>query len=241
MTFKLLKRKIKDLIKECQKVKLMRSISVRKLALLIGKIIATTNAILPMRLHFRVLLHDKNYGLKKKGWNGTIQLSEESLIQLEWWISELPKWNGKSLISEAPKSIICTDASNIGWGATWNGQTINGQWNQQEQLLHINQLEMKAIYFALLSFKNIMNQTVLIKTDNTTCIAYINHQGGTISTALSTIAEKLWKLCLKRKINLRAEHIPGILNTSADRASRLKADHHNWMLKPEIFQHFNRI
>ena len=100
---------------------------------------------------------------------------------------------------------------------------------------------MKAIYFALLSFKNIMNQTVLIKIDNTTCIAYINHQGGTISTALSTIAEKLWKLCLKRKTNLRAEHIPGILNTLADRASRLKADHHNWMLKPEIFQHFNRI
>ena len=83
MTLKLPKRKIKDLIRECQRVKLIRSISVRKLASLIGKIIATTNAILPARLHSRALLRDKNYGLKKKSWNGTIQLSDESLIQLE--------------------------------------------------------------------------------------------------------------------------------------------------------------
>ena len=75
---------------------------------------------------------------------------------------------------------------------------------------------MKAIYFTLRSFKDISNQSILIKMDNTTCVAYINHQGGTTSPTLSKIAEQLWRLCLDRKIVLRAEHVPGINNVLAD-------------------------
>ena len=138
--------------------------------------------------------------------------------------------------------MLYTDASDTGWGASFTlQQTTYGHWNPQEKLLHINHRELKAIYFALRSFKNLSNQTILVKTDNTTCVAYINHQGGTTSVSLSRNAEKLWNLCLKRKIILQAKHILGIQNTLADQASRLKHDRADWKLDPNIFQQLNKL
>src|SRR6185437_7218412 len=119
--------------------------------------------------------------------------------------------------------------------------TIHGHWNHHESKLHINLLEMKAIYFALLAFRDISNHSILVRTDNTTCVAYINHQGGTTSPILSKDAETLWELCLNRNIHLRAEHVPGIMNVLADRASRLTSDRHDWKLNPTIFQQLNPI
>jgi hypothetical protein len=100
---------------------------------------------------------------------------------------------------------------------------------------------MKAIYFALQSFKDISNQSILIKTDNTTCVAYINHQGGITSPTLSRIAKQLWRLCLNRKIVLKAEHVLGINNVLADRASWLQHDRSDWKLDLAIFRLINQI
>src|SRR2546421_630357 len=227
MTLMLPKKKIKDLISECKRMKVKKFVPIRKLASLIGKISATANAVFPARLNSRSLLRDKNAGLKKQGWNGTVNLSNESITQLDWWIQNLPHWNGKSMIPKVSKTTIFTDASISGWGASRVNCTIHGRWSTMERQLHINLLELQAILFALMAFKDIQNQLVTIRTDNTTCVAYINHQGGTVSTALSKIAENLWNLCLKRNIHLRAEHIPGTQNLIVDQASLRKLDRHD--------------
>ncbi len=52
-------------------------------------------------------------------------------------------------------------------------------------------MELKVIQFALMAYKDLINQTILIRMDNTTCVVYINYQGGTIFTELSNIAEDL--------------------------------------------------
>src|SRR5256885_2369769 len=115
------------------------------------------NAIFPARLYSRSLLWDKNLALQKKGWNGWVTLSEDSLSQLDWWIQKLPDCNRRSLIPKNPTNILYTDASNTGWGASLeNGLTIHRHWTHQERLLHINQLEMKAIYFAIRAFKDLL-------------------------------------------------------------------------------------
>ena len=85
------------------------------------------NAIFPARLYSRALLQDKNLALKKEGWNSTVSLSQDSLLQLDWWITKLPECNGKSLISENPANILYTDASSTGWRANLKkGMTIQG-------------------------------------------------------------------------------------------------------------------
>uniref|UniRef100_U9TF91 Reverse transcriptase domain-containing protein n=1 Tax=Rhizophagus irregularis (strain DAOM 181602 / DAOM 197198 / MUCL 43194) TaxID=747089 RepID=U9TF91_RHIID len=77
MMIKLPKHKIKDLIQECKKISQKPVILIRKLVSLIG-------TVFPVRLHSRVLLKDKNIGLKMQGWNGIIELFPESIAQLEW-------------------------------------------------------------------------------------------------------------------------------------------------------------
>ncbi|CAG8815755.1 22745_t:CDS:2 [Gigaspora margarita] len=82
--------------------------------------------------------------------------------------------------------------------------------------------ELKAIHYAQLSFETIKDQTIMIKSDNMTAIAYLNQQGGTITQELSLLAEDIWNLCLNWKIKIIAQHLLGKLNIQADWASRQK-------------------
>ncbi len=48
---------------------------------------------------------------------------------------------------------LYSDASNHAWGGhTSHNVSTGGDWNESEQLLHINILELTAAYFTLLSF-----------------------------------------------------------------------------------------
>ena len=74
---------------------------------------------------------------------------------------------------------IFTDASKEGWGAHLDEHTARGQWSLPESKLHINHLELKAVFLALKEFQTLVfNKTVLVATDNTTVVAYINKEGG---------------------------------------------------------------
>ena len=74
---------------------------------------------------------------------------------------------------------IFTDASKEGWGAHLDGHTARGTWSLPESKLHINHLELKAVFLALKEFRTLCcNKTVLIATDNTTVVAYIKKEGG---------------------------------------------------------------
>ena len=74
---------------------------------------------------------------------------------------------------------IFTDASKEGWGAHLDEHTARGTWSLPESKLHINHLELKAVFLALNEFRTLVcNKTVLIATGNTTVVAYINKEGG---------------------------------------------------------------
>ena len=83
---------------------------------------------------------------------------------------------------------LLTDASNEGWGAHLEPSSIQGLWSPQEKRLHINVLELKAAFLALRRFKDqCQEQTVLVATDNSTVVAYINKQGGTHSAEMCAL------------------------------------------------------
>ena len=65
--------------------------------------------------------------------------------------------------------------------------------------------------------------------------------GGTKSPILTSIAKDLWEYCLGKKITLTAEHLPGILNQTADWESRNVSDisTNSWRLNPKIFAQIN--
>ena len=104
-----------------------------------------------------------------------------------------------------------------------------GVWSEPEKELHINFLELKAVVLALKSFEHrCRGQIVLIATDNTTVVSYINKEGGMRSVSLHALLWRLLSWCHPRGIVLRARHIPGRLNVIADKLSR-----HNQVIQTE--------
>ena len=109
---------------------------------------------------------------------------------------------------------LFTDASKEGWGAHLDQSSTKGLWSDQEKRLHINILELKAVSLAIRSFKDqCQNQIVLVATDNSTVVAYINKQGGTHSAEMCALLLKIMIWC-------HHYHIPGCLNVMADLLSR---------------------
>ena len=59
---------------------------------------------------------------------------------------------------------------------------FQGRWSEDQSQLHINILEIIAIHFTLKkAIKYIHHSCLMISTDNTTVVSYINKQGGTHS------------------------------------------------------------
>ena len=62
---------------------------------------------------------------------------------------------------------------------------------------------------------------IMISTDNTTVVSYINKQGGTNSPNLCVEVWEILNWCLEHDIVIRVHHIPGKCNILADCLSRL--------------------
>ena len=117
-----------------------------------------------------------------------------------------------------------------------NSQT-GGPWTTEERQWHINCLELQAANLAVRTFaKTQENIVILIRMDNTTAVAYINHLGGTVSRQATEITKDLWMWCLGCNIMLRAQHLPGRENTIADMESWIMKDRSDWRLNPKIFK-----
>ena len=70
---------------------------------------------------------------------------------------------------------IFTDAAKEGWGTHLNECTARGTWSLPESKLHINYLELKAVFLALKEFQDLcIHKMVLVVTDNTTVVSFIN-------------------------------------------------------------------
>ena len=137
-----------------------------------------------------------------------------------------------------PALQLFTDASKEGWGAHLNERTARGTWSLPESKLHINHLELKAVFLALKEFQDLCcNNIVLVATDNTTVVAYINKEGGMKMGSLCALVWGILSWCTRKQVTLRARHIPGRLNVIADKLSRLgQTIQTEWSLHPEVFQ-----
>ncbi|KAI8491142.1 hypothetical protein Bbelb_311830 [Branchiostoma belcheri] len=82
-------------------------------------------------------------------------------------------------------------------------------------------LKLKAASLALRSFVSADTQHDLLRLDNATAVAYVNHVGGTRSPDLAALALEMWSWALERGLTLSATHVPGLTNTLADKCSRV--------------------
>ncbi len=111
------------------------------------------------------------------------------------------------------------DASSTGLGATCNGQAASGLLTGPQLLWHINCLELWAVHLALRQFRPLLlGKHVLVRTDNTAAVSYINRLGGIRSRRMSQLARHLLLWSHTQFKSMRAVYIPGKLNRAGRRA-----------------------
>lgn len=204
---------------------------------LLGQMASMLDVIPWARFHMRPLQsYLKRHWLQGVDPQSTkILISRELHIALLWWTRRKNIFKGSPLIPPQPDIILTTDASKAGWGGFLPHCQTQGLWTVDESQLHINILELQAIFLALQAFEDMLvGKVVLCRCDNTTACSYIAKMGGTRSPSLQKLLDTLLHWCIQRDIVLQSVYLPGVENTLADLLSRTQADHKEWALPQHI-------
>ena len=228
--------KLQDLI---LRLKSKRVLTARCLMSLIGLLASTEKMVPEGRLHMRPFqFHLKEHWRYLQSLDNLLPWTEYIAAHLDWWQNPSNVMKGADLHPKDHSIQLFTDASNEGWGAHLDKNSTKGLWSDREKRLHINVLELKAVSLALQDFMDkCQNQTVLVATDNSTVVAYINKQGGTHSAEMCALLWKIMTWCPHYHITLKARHIPGCLNVMADLLSRSnQVQSTEWSLHLQVFK-----
>ena len=123
---------------------------------------------------------------------------------------------------------ILRDDHNVGRVKAGLGCCMRSSDNKGQLVLTgtlLSHKQLKAAFLAIQAFlKHKTNISIKLRLDNTTAVYYINNKGGTRSPELMALTMELWTWCLSRNIYIQAEHLPGVQNCLADKASRTCID-----------------
>ena len=237
-------KRIRQLAKRVLKEGRAGRLVLRELARFAGLCLSVARAVLPARLLLRSI-----YGVVrdtradctsgKAGWTRRVKMSAEALDEAEWWCEALATWNGRSVRPRAHTAVLTTDASESGFGATLemddNSTRMAGMWTEAEAARSSNWRELSTVRLALSHWgARLTGRSVLVRSDNTTAIAYVNRFGGRYKDLLS-VATSLLTAAWALDMELKAVHIPGVLNVISDELSRLK-DKSDWVLRRRAFR-----
>ncbi len=127
------------------------------------------------------------------------------------------------------------DASLTSWGAVVSCHPARGLWRGHHLAWHINGLEMLAVFQALKHFlPDPRDHHVLVRTDNTAVVSYINHQGGLWFHPLYRLSHQILVWSQGNLLSLIEVYIPGHLIVGADILSRQGLWPGEWMLHNEV-------
>jgi len=150
-----------------------------------------------------------------------VPIDDRTRESLGWWLHTTNILRGTPIGVQKIHAYLYTDSSSKGWGAHLVHQTASGVWEGPDKDLHINVLELKAIWLGLQAFLDtLQGSNVAIMCDNVSAIAYIRNQGGTLSRQMSDLAVQICTWAESKQMTLTPRHVPGHLNVLADHLSR---------------------
>jgi len=185
---------LKTIVNEVRKTP---QVPVRKVASVIGKIIAISLGLRPVtRLMTRSLYASLN---KRTSWCQRISLTTEALQELEFWAQQLPHFNGQSIWPRPlAVRVAYSDASSSGYGGyiVEHGNLVaNGQWSCEEAARSSTWRELRAVKCVLESFQSkLQDERVRWFTDNQNVVRIVQH--GSCKPALQAEALAIFYICM---------------------------------------------
>lgn len=136
-----------------------------------------------------------------------------------WWTINVDKFPN-IITLQTPNLTLTTDSSLTGWGT-----------------VIITYLELKATPLGLQSLcSHLKNCHIKVLCDKSTAVSYIRNMRGSKSRNCNDITREIMMWCMETHLSLSVSHIPGKLDTAADKASReFQNNNTEWSLDPTIF------
>lgn len=178
--------------------------------------------------------------LKNPSYDQVIRLPNNLKTDMFWWLNHIDHGFFPLSCNQYDLEIF-SDASATGWGVYCTDGNSFGYWKDNEKLLHINELELKAAFLGLKCFaSNLYSSKVLLRIDNITAISCINRMGSVQYDHLNSVTRDIWQWCEKRKIIIFASYINTKDNYEADSLSRKKFQDTEWELNHNAFTKITR-
>ena len=97
------------------------------------------------------------------------------------WLSSIP-------LQVPPLSLLLYSDAPLGLGCSPVGSDgLGGVWSVEENSMHIIVLDTRAVSLALAAFlSQLLRLSVVLMSDNALVVAYLRHQGSTISRVLAS-------------------------------------------------------
>ena len=111
MTLSIPSEKMEKLMASCRRTLTSKSLPLRKLAQMIGKLQATAPAFTYAPLQIRYLQQDLIQGVQSSGSYEMNTLSKEARMELEWWIDNITLLNGNPIRLNPPDLVMSADAA----------------------------------------------------------------------------------------------------------------------------------
>ena len=230
----------KDKIKLlCKNLLHKKGVKIQQLAEVVGNLVAALPAVTFGKLYYRQLDNDKIKALKVSGDNyeDFIKLSDTAINDLSWWVHNLEK-SYANISHGKPDITIFTDSSKSGYGfhRVENNLKGSGLWSSHESRMHINILEIKAIWFALNALvRDCKGKHIRIMIDNKTALAYVREMGGSKSSTCNAFARKIWQWAETNENWISVAYVPSSENVVADKESRRRNLNTEWRLHAHYF------
>ena len=206
-----------------------RKVTLKELQSLIGSLNFACLVVSPGRAFLRRLI-DRTCGVVKP--HHRIRLRKEDRADIKAWSLFIENFNGRAILH--PNLWLSSDtiklssdaASTVGFAAVFGKKWFMGVWpvfwKLDSVVYHINLMELVPVVLALEIWGALLaNHSIIFLCDNMTTVYGINKLTSRDKQSMALI-RRLTIVLMKYNILLKAKHIPGRCNITADLLSRLQ-------------------
>jgi hypothetical protein len=194
-----------------------------------AKVIRAGRTFLRRLINYTTHLISKNNCHTKQ-----FNLNQSVKQDLRWWLTYITQWNGKKSIyptdwTSSADMHITSDASKVGFGATFNNEWFSGPWSDEDhksaaraQRDSMPWKECKALVMAAATWGHHWTDRNIVFQMDCEPISNALNKGDSGETGIMTLIRSLSFIAANQNFQYTIKHIPGLTNIASDFLSRLQ-------------------